>query len=198
MPGSDSIDGGSECANIYWSSMIEALTSNETLQPTLPLHMRTITPTNGGTSASVSSHGFDLTTRDGVPPNASLHPSVIAEMLFFLCVYLLATELISAKKSKGEVLVFRRGHAPKALTDPRASPEDIEAAQKGEKRPGLEESNGPSADAIIQRQTAIFHWQDVCYDIKIKGETRRILDHVDGWVKPGQLTALMGVSGAGK
>jgi len=38
----------------------------------------------------------------------------------------------------------------------------------------------------------------VCYDIKIKSETRRILDHVDGWVKPGTLTGLMGVSGAGK
>lgn len=34
--------------------------------------------------------------------------------------------------------------------------------------------------------------------MKIKSETRRILDHVDGWVKPGTLTALMGVSGAGK
>jgi ATP-binding cassette, subfamily G (WHITE), member 2, PDR len=41
-------------------------------------------------------------------------------------------------------------------------------------------------------------WHDVVYDIKIKSETRRILDHVDGWVKPGTLTALMGVSGAGK
>lgn len=47
------------------------------------------------------------------------------------------------------------------------------------------------ASAIIKKQTAIFHWEDVCYDIKIKGEPRRILDHVDGWVKPGTLTALM-------
>ena len=38
----------------------------------------------------------------------------------------------------------------------------------------------------------------MCYDVKIKSETRRILDNVDGWVKPGTLTALMGVSGAGK
>jgi ABC-type multidrug transport system permease subunit/ABC-type multidrug transport system ATPase subunit len=38
----------------------------------------------------------------------------------------------------------------------------------------------------------------VCYEVKIKNETRQILDHVDGWVKPGSLTALMGVSGAGK
>ena len=36
------------------------------------------------------------------------------------------------------------------------------------------------------------------YDIKIKKEPRRLLDDVDGWVKPGTLTALMGVSGAGK
>jgi ABC-type multidrug transport system ATPase subunit len=46
--------------------------------------------------------------------------------------------------------------------------------------------------------TSVFHWNNVCYDIKIKKETRRLLDHVDGWVKPGTLTALMGVCGAGK
>jgi ABC-type multidrug transport system ATPase subunit len=50
----------------------------------------------------------------------------------------------------------------------------------------------------IQKQTAIFHWDGVNYDIKVKKEPRRLLDDVDGWVKPGMLTALMGVSGAGK
>lgn len=70
--------------------------------------------------------------------------------------------------------------------------------------------------SAIAKQTAIFSWKDVTYEfvvspflifskerteyltlnsIKIKGEPRRILDHVDGWVKPGTLTALMGVSG---
>ncbi len=52
--------------------------------------------------------------------------------------------------------------------------------------------------AIIQKQTAIFQWHDVCFDINIENEERRILDRVDGWIKPGTLTALMGVSGAGK
>ena len=47
-------------------------------------------------------------------------------------------------------------------------------------------------------QKDIFTWRDVTYDIEIKGEPRRLLDHVSGWVKPGTLTALMGVSGAGK
>ncbi|KAK1229295.1 Multidrug resistance protein [Marasmius sp. AFHP31] len=54
------------------------------------------------------------------------------------------------------------------------------------------------AVAVIQKQTSIFHWEDVCYDITIKGQPRRILDDVDGWVEPGKLTALMGASGAGK
>jgi ABC-type multidrug transport system ATPase subunit len=43
---------------------------------------------------------------------------------------------------------------------------------------------------LFTRRTSSAH------SIKIKGEPRRILDHVDGWVKPGTLTALMGVSHA--
>nr|BAD42437.1 ATP binding cassette transporter [Penicillium digitatum] len=117
---------------------------------------------------------------------------LIAFLLFFMSTYLFATEYISEKKSKGEVLLFRRGYQP------------AHAAGEGD----LEKSSQPSAVAktdestpsttAIQRQTAIFQWEDVCYDIKIKGEPRRILDHVNGWVKPGTCTALMGVSGAGK
>ncbi|CAI7675725.1 unnamed protein product [Penicillium discolor] len=117
---------------------------------------------------------------------------LIAFMLFFMFTYLLGTEYISEKKSKGEVLLFRRGHQPKL-----ASGEgDLETSSQPSAVAKTEES--PHQATAIQRQTAIFHWQDVCYDIKIKGEPRRILDNVDGWVKPGTCTALMGVSGAGK
>ena len=52
--------------------------------------------------------------------------------------------------------------------------------------------------AALPPQKDIFTWRNVVYDISIKGEPRRLLDHVSGWVKPGTLTALMGVSGAGK
>ncbi|EEB88372.1 hypothetical protein MPER_13827, partial [Moniliophthora perniciosa FA553] len=55
-----------------------------------------------------------------------------------------------------------------------------------------------SGTGTIEKQTAVYHWEDVCFDVTIKGEARRILDHVDGWVEPGKLTALMGASGAGK
>lgn len=124
-------------------------------------------------------------------------------MFFLMFVYLAATELISAKRSKGEVLVFPRGKIPKELKDANNAYviEDEETQMSVGTRPGLEKSEKTgldAADGLIQRQTSVFSWRDVCYDIKIKKEDRRILDHVDGWVKPGTLTALMGVSGAGK
>lgn len=115
-------------------------------------------------------------------------------MIGLLVIYLAATELISSKKSKGEVLVFPRGYRPTVLAEKRSS--DVEA---GNRESGLQiEKEANRLSGMIQKQTAIFQWKDVCYDIKIKGETRRILNHVDGWVKPGTMTALMGVSGAGK
>ncbi|KAL7268765.1 Multidrug resistance protein [Rhizina undulata] len=117
---------------------------------------------------------------------------LLAFLIFFFCTYIFATETISAKKSKGEVLVFRRGHLPPARII-----EDKETGSNGRPVVAANEKSG-EVSAAIQRQTDIFMWRDVCYDIKIKGEGRRLLDHVDGWVKPGTLTALMGVSGAGK
>jgi ABC-type multidrug transport system permease subunit/ABC-type multidrug transport system ATPase subunit len=117
---------------------------------------------------------------------------MIAFLVFFLATYLVGTEYISESKSKGEVLLFRRGNTPKHTeSDDVEGSQPVAAAEKTNESP-------KEASAKIQRQTAIFHWQDVCYDIKIKNEERRILDHVDGWVKPGTCTALMGVSGAGK
>ncbi|KAK8052265.1 hypothetical protein PG993_003650 [Apiospora rasikravindrae] len=130
---------------------------------------------------------------------------LIGFILFNHLVHLVATEYISEKKSKGEVLVFRRGHSAtrRAFT----GKQDSEASLSGpvpvvEKSPKpTPQNDGSSSDGtagVIQASTSVFQWKDVCYDIKIKGEPRRILDHVDGWVKPGTLTALMGVSGAGK
>lgn len=130
---------------------------------------------------------------------------MFAFMIFFLSVYLFATEMNSATDSSAEVLVFRRGHVPKHL----------EAAEKAAKHddeaPVAPAGNGSTGrdDAVLEKeqdeqvqalapQTDVFTWKDVCYDIKIKGEPRRLLDNVSGWVKPGTLTALMGVSGAGK
>lgn len=119
---------------------------------------------------------------------------IVAFMIFFLAAYIVCTELVRAKPSKGEILVFPRGKIPAFAKEVRR---DEEKATVVEKLPTVKDEGDDHVGAI-SHQTAIFHWQDVCYDIKIKGENRRILDHIDGWVKPGTLTALMGVTGAGK
>lgn len=113
---------------------------------------------------------------------------IIAFTLFFMFTYLYATEKIAAKKSKGEVLLFRRGYLAMS------KPNDIEASFSSKlsgPADGISAELPEKVSGAIQRQTAVFQWKYICFDIKIKKETRRILDHVDGWVKPGTLTALM-------
>ncbi|KAI8628388.1 ABC transporter ABCl1 [Xylariaceae sp. FL1651] len=125
---------------------------------------------------------------------------LFAFVIFFLFTYMVSAELVSEKKSKGEVLVFRRGHRPAQFKEKKDDEEEGVGPRVGPIATNASRAvaqNNKEA-GIIQQQTSVFHWNDVCYDIKIKGEPRRILDHVDGWVKPGTLTALMGVSGAGK
>ncbi|GLB11294.1 hypothetical protein AtubIFM57258_008161 [Aspergillus tubingensis] len=121
---------------------------------------------------------------------------ILLGFLFFsLALYIISSELVRAKPSKGEILVFPRGKIP-AFARRIPGVGDVESYQTSEKY-AVDGENVDHTAAIV-KQTSIFHWQDVCYDIKVKGKPRRILDHVDGWVKPGTLTALMGVTGAGK
>ncbi|KAK0644573.1 ABC-2 type transporter-domain-containing protein [Cercophora newfieldiana] len=121
---------------------------------------------------------------------------IIAFLVAFLIGYIVSAENVAAKKSKGEVLVFRRGHQPAAFKEQK---DDAEAgAYSGRLAVNHGASDGNSSDGVLRGTTSVFHWNNVCYEVDIKGETRQILNNVDGWVKPGTLTALMGVSGAGK
>ncbi|TDZ18681.1 ZEB2-regulated ABC transporter 1 [Colletotrichum orbiculare MAFF 240422] len=117
---------------------------------------------------------------------------MIAWAMLYLTLHLVASEYVAGERSEGEVLVFSRGAIGKRRRQTAADEE------KGTVDRLLPSTDDSESVAGIERQTSVFHWKDVCYDIKIKGEGRRILDNVDGWVKPGTLTALMGVSGAGK
>lgn len=122
---------------------------------------------------------------------------MFAFQIFFLFVYLIATEYNSSTSSTAEVLVFRRGHAPKKVLE-QAQKADEETGSKKESPNAVNKTiSGPQEHAtnVIRPQKDIFTWRDVTYDIMIKSEPRRLLDHVSGWVKPGTLTALMGVSG---
>jgi ABC-type glutathione transport system ATPase component len=130
---------------------------------------------------------------------------IIAMTIVNYTLCFITSEYVSAKKSKGEILVFRRGFVPKhAHVNQIADDLEARSLPRGpvtkivETPDGYERSKERVDGELQSRSTSIFHWRNVCYDIKIKDKPRRILDSVDGWVKPGTLTALMGVSGAGK
>jgi ATP-binding cassette, subfamily G (WHITE), member 2, PDR len=128
---------------------------------------------------------------------------IIAFFVFFTATFLIATEYSSPPTSRGEVLVFQKGKEPKHLEmSTSAGPRDEEKGGPADSPTVMVRSTtGASVDAMrqdLQVQRDIFTWRDVCCDVRIKGELRRLLSNVAGYVKPGTLTALMGESGAGK
>lgn len=122
---------------------------------------------------------------------------LFAFMMFFYALYFTASEINSDSTSTAEFLVFRRGHVPTHLLSKDRQDEETPAVtEKG--APAENPTDNEEAVVALREQKDIFTWCDITLDIKIKGEPRRLLDGVSGWVKPGTLTALMGTSGAGK
>jgi ATP-binding cassette subfamily G (WHITE) protein 2 (PDR) len=113
---------------------------------------------------------------------------ITAFTIVLLIVHLVTTELVASARSKGEVLVFRRSkmHSRKA--------KQLRIDEETGGTPAVLAGKTFSDENLavkVQQHDSIFHWEDVCYDVKIKGQSRKILDSVDGWIKPGSLTALM-------
>ncbi|KAE8376597.1 ABC-2 type transporter-domain-containing protein [Aspergillus bertholletiae] len=120
---------------------------------------------------------------------------LVAFILLFMTAYLLAAEFVMFDHSKGEVLLFQ--YKKKASVAMESAGHDEESgAMDAMKTTGNASMTDRAINIRLQSNT--LHWKDVCYDVSIKGQMRRISDHIDGWVMPGTLTALMGASGAGK
>ncbi len=125
---------------------------------------------------------------------------VLAFMLAFYGLFLVAVEFNSAGTSRPQSLIFHRARAPRI---PDRGSKDVESANtrllnRGIIRPFSPQRAPTEYTESKLAQQATLTWQDVTLDIRIKGKERRLLDHVSGYVKSGTLTALMGVSGAGK
>jgi hypothetical protein len=112
-------------------------------------------------------------------------------LAFFFPAYVLAAELAKPPKTRGEILVFRRNKGSPKPEKARS----LDAENQLQNRPVVAEkasSSSRSDDMVVGKD--VFHWEDLCYDIETKGGNRSLLDHVDGWVKPGVSTILMVIS----
>ena len=123
--------------------------------------------------------------------------------VFFLATYLSLTEINSGKAEIHSVLEFKRGakNVPKVI----ASRQDAENGGGSDTVTRVEESEQQrtkEAEKSLKeslKTTDIMSWTHLTYHVSVgKGERRRLLNDVTGWVVPGKLTALMGESGAGK
>lgn len=137
---------------------------------------------------------------------------LLAFSILYLVPTILASELINWGGSGGGVTVYantpdaRRKIKGEELA---ASPNnnDLESGGQGDstRAPSREDSETKGVNASKQSSNelskeamesrAIFTWRDINLSL---ANGRKLLQHVDGWVKPGELTALMGASGAGK
>jgi ABC-type multidrug transport system permease subunit/ABC-type multidrug transport system ATPase subunit len=87
--------------------------------------------------------------------------------------------------------------------DPEAQMSEKQQGQSGNgSRSGdesiINNSKEDEVDKQLIKNTSLFTWKNLSYTVKTPTGDRKLLDNVQGWVKPGMLGALMGSSGAGK
>ncbi|ODQ80831.1 hypothetical protein BABINDRAFT_161036 [Babjeviella inositovora NRRL Y-12698] len=121
---------------------------------------------------------------------------LVSFTVFFLFTYVVLTEYNKGAMQKGEVLLFQKRSLKKLKQQQKISDEETGSLEKVSRE--QEEEGSYNDSDKLSGSSNIFHWRDLTYQVKIKTENRVILNNISGWVKPGQLTALMGASGAGK
>ncbi|ORY85493.1 putative ABC transporter [Protomyces lactucae-debilis] len=122
--------------------------------------------------------------------------------IFFIAMTCLGTERLKPNAGAGGSLVYKRGGEPKAVKEALSGEKAVDAAREAEAdNADQDKSDSDSTMDGFEKSETTFTWSDVCYNVPDpanKGHQKQLLDHVSGWVKPGQLTCLVGSSGAGK
>lgn len=118
---------------------------------------------------------------------------------------MLGMERAKPNAGGGSVTIFKRGQVPKSvekrIEGGQGAPIDEESGEKDSRLKNSETSdsdgNTKELGGVAKNET-VFTYTDVNYTIPYQGGERQLLQHVNGFVRPGRLTALMGASGAGK
>lgn len=101
------------------------------------------------------------------------------------------------------ITLFKRGSKTRDIGDAAdsADEEKVAGSNAGSNQDNTKEAQVDAQEALsaTPAMTDVFSWQHMEYVVPLgKGEQRKLLDDVTGYVAPGKLTALMGESGAGK
>jgi ABC-type glutathione transport system ATPase component len=119
---------------------------------------------------------------------------VIAFWVFFTAMACLGAE-VNTHRDQGSQVLFDERATKRDL----ARQGDIEARVSD--KAGLPEPSGSDTEgdgSPASSNQATFTFKDISYFVHHQGAEKQLLRQVSGFVKPGQLVALMGSSGAGK
>ena len=134
---------------------------------------------------------------------------ICAFFIFFVCLTALGMEMQKPNKGGGSVTIYKRGQVPKSVAKAMDAGEESNDLEKNmsneseavadlEKASDSSRSDSDDQGKGVAKNETVFTWQNVNYSIPVKGGERQLLQDVQGFVRPGKLTALMGASGAGK
>ncbi|KAL2266038.1 hypothetical protein VTJ83DRAFT_5390 [Remersonia thermophila] len=126
---------------------------------------------------------------------------VVALIVFFLILNVVFGEVIRHGMGGNQAKVFQKPNEERDRLNEelrRKRAEKNSRGKAGSSRNSTSDHDESDSSDLNIRSESILTWENLCYDVPVPGGTRRLLDHVFGYVKPGQLTALMGASGAGK
>lgn len=137
---------------------------------------------------------------------------------FFLGATAFGMETMKPNAGGGAITVFKRGQVPKRVE------KTIESGGRHKNSASDEESRSPVSEIDVEKMMSptseskesvkkeqddnvvkqvaknetIYTFRDINYVIPYEKGERQLLQNVQGYVRPGRLTALMGASGAGK
>lgn len=137
--------------------------------------------------------------------------AVVAFGVLYILVTVIATEKIHFVGGGGGALVFKKSSKSKKNKQQASAPVDEEkaaavsapaatsSASSMTIAPGIRKSGSTEEDLEqITESRSVFTWRDLEFNVPYLGGKRRLLNKVNGYVKPGMLMALVGASGAGK
>ncbi|KAI1859058.1 hypothetical protein JX265_010535 [Neoarthrinium moseri] len=127
----------------------------------------------------------------------SYHPSdlwrnfgiIMALIVFFLIMNVVLGEFVKFGAGGNTFKVFQKPNEERKRLNEALANKRLERQKSRTQEEGT---------TLSIESKSVLTWENLNYDVPVPGGTRRLLNNVFGYVKPGQLTALMGASGAGK
>jgi ATP-binding cassette subfamily G (WHITE) protein 2 (PDR) len=108
---------------------------------------------------------------------------LLAYLIFFIGLYLYMSEKNTASPLSTDTIIYKKGFAPKETSD-----EEVKSPTTSSTWRSSGDQTEKQLDLV---HTKPFSWSYMCYDIELNNQTKRLLNDISGWVKPGSLTALM-------